>query len=90
MRKGYVVGAVVALGLSLACIISTAVEVARGMCGLGSWRFWGAVAFHVATALAGVFLLGESVQALQFVGSALILVGAYFVVHIKSRVVTGI
>ncbi len=44
----------------------------------------------VISLLAGVFLLGESAQIMQLVGSALILLGAYFVVHIKSRVITGI
>jgi len=43
----------------------------------------------VISLLAGVFLLGESAGLLQLIGSALILLGAYFVVHIKSRVVTG-
>jgi len=44
----------------------------------------------IISLLAGVFLLGESVQAIQLAGSALILLGAYFVTNIKSRVVTGV
>jgi len=44
----------------------------------------------VISLLAGVFLLGESAPIIQLVGSALILLGAWFVVNIKSRVVTGI
>ena len=43
----------------------------------------------VISLLAGVFLLGESAPIIQLLGSALILIGAWFVVHIKSRVATG-
>jgi len=42
MRSALVAGALVLLALSLACIGSTVVEMARGTLGMGSWRFWGA------------------------------------------------
>ena len=44
----------------------------------------------VISLILGVLWLGEPVPALQLFGSALILIGAYFVVGIKSRFATGV
>ncbi len=44
----------------------------------------------VVSIVAGVLWLGEPAPNLQLIGSALILIGAYFVVKIKSRFLTGI
>lgn len=76
MRAGLVVGAVLLLALSVACIVSTVVEMARGAFGMGSWRFLGALVFHPLTGLAGLLLLhlacrrGKDAAASPAVGSA--------------------
>ena len=44
----------------------------------------------VVSLVLGVWWLGEPVPAIQLLGSALILIGAYFVVGIKSRFSTGV
>jgi drug/metabolite transporter (DMT)-like permease len=44
----------------------------------------------VVSVLAGYMWLGEPLSAIQLFGSALILIGAYFVVTIKSEVETGV
>ena len=44
----------------------------------------------VISLLLGMAMFGEPVLALQLLGSAIILVGAYFVVNIKSRLATGV
>ncbi|MFQ5648229.1 MAG: EamA family transporter, partial [Candidatus Aenigmatarchaeota archaeon] len=44
----------------------------------------------VISLVLGVVFLGEPAPLLQLVGSALILVGAWFVIGIKSRLATGV
>lgn len=44
----------------------------------------------VVSLVLGILWLGEPVPAVQLLGSALILIGAYFVVGIKSRFATGV
>lgn len=57
MHKGYLIAAVILLALSLTCIITTAVEVILGKTPMHSVNFWGALAFHVATAVVAACLL---------------------------------
>ncbi len=51
------VGAVVLLALSVACITTTVVEMARGAVAMGSGEFWGALVFHPVAGLCGLLLL---------------------------------
>lgn len=44
----------------------------------------------VVSLVLGVWWLSEPVPAIQLIGSALILIGAYFVIGIKSRLATGV
>jgi hypothetical protein len=60
MRKGYLIGSIVLFILSLTCIIYTIVEVIQVKYGLGSLNLWGAVVFHVVTAVIASFLLSRA------------------------------
>jgi len=44
----------------------------------------------VVSLVLGIWWLGEPIHSVQLLGSALILIGAYFVVGIKSRFATGV
>jgi len=57
MCVGRLVGAIVLFVLSIGCITVTVIEMARGEYGMGSAKLWGAVGFHVVTAILGVLLL---------------------------------
>jgi len=59
MEHFLLVGSIVAGLLSLGCSITTAVEVAAGKTRFpADLSFWGAMIFHLATALLALWLLG--------------------------------
>jgi len=60
MKTVCLVVAVALLAVSLACITQTVVEVIRKSFGMWTLRFWGAVAFHVVTAVVGAILLAAA------------------------------
>lgn len=51
MRKGYMVGAIVLLVLSMACIVEAVVIAIRAEQAMASPSMWNAVACHVVTAI---------------------------------------
>ena len=57
MRKACLIGGSVLLALSIGCIGVTVVEMAGGVYGMGSVKFWGAAAFHALSALAAGMLV---------------------------------
>lgn len=60
MHTGYLIGSIILFVLSLGCIGTTVTQVIRREFGLGSMNFWGAVVFHVVTAIIAVFLLDRA------------------------------
>ena len=60
MRVGCFSGAVILLVLSLGCIVVAVVDVVLGKYGMGSVNFWGAVGFHLTTAIIAAFLLDQA------------------------------
>ena len=56
-RPSCLVGAIVLLALSVACITATVIEMACGAFGMGSGKLWGALVFHPVTGLCGLLLL---------------------------------
>jgi len=63
MHKGFLIGSVVVFLLSLGCTGVAVILAVQGVFGMGSPGLWGAVAFHVATALVAMVLLDCAVRA---------------------------
>ena len=68
MHRGFLIGSVILFVLSLGCISVAVIRVVQGVFGMGSPGLWGAVAFHVVTALVAMFLLDGAVRAKREAG----------------------
>ena len=60
MYIGYLIGSIILFVLSPVCIGTTVTQVIRREYGMGSLNFWGAVVFHVVTAIIAVLLLDRA------------------------------